>query len=109
MNESLKELHGLLLSQFDVLVKKIDGTTDPAMAQAIVTEMKEILHRVDLVQNLLLRETTESLKTAVEEVKNADKELSKELKKIKEIKNLVDSVTAFLVCVDRAIDLAKAL
>jgi hypothetical protein len=109
MNESVKNLRDILLDQFDALSAKMDNTTDPAMAQAIVTEMKEILHRVDLVQNLLMRETADSLKTAIANVKKADQKLKDSLRRITEVADLVKSVTNFLSCVDKAIDIAKTL
>ena len=111
MNEPLKELRDLLFNQFDALSKKFDNTPDEAMSQAIITEMKEILHRVDLVQNLIMQKITDSLKlkAAIAEVKTASQKLSGKLKNISKIDGLVGIVTHFLVCVDNAIDIAKVL
>jgi hypothetical protein len=79
------------------------------LAQAILTERREILHRIDLVQNIVLHNITKRLKAAVKDVKDADKELSEKLEEIRQIKKLVDTVKVFLAIVDKAIDLAKVL
>jgi hypothetical protein len=48
---------------------KLGQETDVDKAQAIVVEMKEVLHRVDLVQKLQFRQTSTQLERAVANVK----------------------------------------
>ena len=45
-----QNLHNTLLAQQQALYLKLDAATDPNTAKVIVTEMQEILHRIDLVQ-----------------------------------------------------------
>ena len=109
MNPSLKALHDTLLAQHDALAQKLDDATTQADAQAILMEMQEILHRVDLVQNLLLRSTADSLTQAVAAVTKADATLTSQLQGVANMAALVNGVTQFLGVVDEAIAVAKLL
>ncbi len=109
MNEDLHRLHDSLLSQHQALYDKLDATADPELATAIVTEMQEVLHRIDLVQGLLFRQTTQALKTSVQQVEDADAELEEALKSAETATDLITSVSTYLALVDKAIDLAKTL
>ena len=70
MNDNLKSLHDTLIAQHQALYKQLDDVTEVDLARTIVTEMQEILHRVDVVQGLLFRETTNSLKKSLKKVKS---------------------------------------
>src|SRR5258708_37580728 len=109
VNGDLDDLHDLLIGANTKLSDSLDTITDPALAQAVVTEMREVVHRIDLVQSLLFTTTATRITTAVQNVKNANAALTASLKTITDLVVLVKSVTAFLVLVDRVIDLAKVL
>jgi len=109
MNPDLQQLHDLLLAQHQALYDKLDDVTDPATAQALITEMGEILHRVDLVQGLLFRQTTDALKKSLQKVKDVDSELTDAIKSAQTATELIQGVSSYLSVVDQAIDLAKTL
>ena len=109
MNEDLKNLHDTLIAQHQALYNQLDQTTDPDAARAIVTEMQEILHRIDIVQGLLFRETTTALKNSLAKVDEADTELTSALKSAENTTDIIKGVSKFLTVVDKAIDLAKTL
>lgn len=109
MNHHMTKLHKLLLAQHQALSDKLSRETDPDKAQAILTEMQEILHRIDLAQGLLFRQNTESLSKALSEVDDADRELTEAIKKVGDSASLVRAVADFLKYADAAIDIAKSL
>ncbi len=109
MNEDLQKLHDSLLSQHQALYDKLDEITDPDVAKAIITEMQELLHRIDLVQGLLFRQTTQALKNSVQKVEDADTDLEEALKAAETATDFIKGVSTYLALVDKAIDLAKTL
>jgi hypothetical protein len=109
MNEDLKQLHEQLIAQHQALYQRLDTVDDPDQAKAIVTEMREILHRVDLVQGLLFRDTSVALKKSLDKVDAADVQLTKALKAAETAAHIINGVGKFLSFVDKAIDLAKKL
>ena len=109
MNEDLLQLHAQLLAQHQALYEKLDEATDAADARTIVTEMQEILHRIDLVQGLLFRETTDALRSSLQKVDAADTELTEALSSVSAAADIVAGVSRYLAVVDQAIDLAKTL
>jgi hypothetical protein len=109
MNPTLKDIHDLLLAQHAALAAHLDSETDPDKAKAIVMEMQEILHRVDLVQNLLFRKASEQLDKAMAGIEKANDALTRSLTSIADLTTLVSSVAKFLTAVDQAIDIAKTL
>jgi hypothetical protein len=109
MNEELKNLHDSLISQHEALYEKLDVTPDDETMQAILTEMREIRHRIDIVQGLLFRETSASLKASMAKISDADNDLTDALKSAGTATAVVKGVSKFLTVVDKAIDLAKTL
>ena len=77
------------------------------MADAILAEAQEVLHRINLTQNLLFVALKPALAAAVGKVKDADTKLKKDLQDIADTAKFIDKVTGFLGCVDKAIDIAK--
>ena len=109
MNRDLDNMHSLLIAQHEALYEKLDTASDEDTMQAILTEMREIRHRIDLVQNLLFRQTTQQLTDAVKRVSNADTQLTTALSSAQTAAAVVKGVSTFLALVDQAIDLAKTL
>lgn len=109
MNDELDKMHALLIDQHEALYEKLDTAPDDETMQAILTEMKEIRHRIDLVQNLLFRQTIQALTDAVKKVSGADAQLTTALSSARTAAEIVKGVSSFLSVVDQAIDLAKTL
>ena len=109
MNDDIKKLHETLMAQHQALYEKLDTITDPALAKAIVTELQEILHRVDVLQGLLFKQSSASLVRQVEKVEEADAALADALKSAESAADYITGVSKFLGFVDKAIDLAKTL
>jgi hypothetical protein len=107
MNNDLKELHDRLIAQHEALFTKMDIAPDDETMEIILTEMRELRHRIDLVQGLLFRETTNALKTSIQKVNDADSDLTAALKSADTAAAVVKSISKFLAVVDKAIDLAK--
>jgi hypothetical protein len=79
------------------------------LARTIVTEMQEILHRVDILQGLLFRQSSARLIREVEKVEEADGALADALTSAESAADYISGVSKFLGFVDKAIDLAKTL
>lgn len=109
MNDTMKEIHGLLCAQHNALAKELEDVTDSAKAQAILTEMQEILHRINLIQRLLFIKSSKTLDKMLGKITDASNALTKEIKKIDKVVDFVKGVSQFLSYVDKAIDLAKTV
>ena len=104
---SMEDLHQSLLDRFDDLAAKRKNTTDPDMKNSCLVELNEVLHRIDLSQNLLLVAVTAALQGALKDVKSADAQVAADIKQITEVANFIQKVSDYLGYVDKAIDLAK--
>ena len=109
MNQDLLQLHGQLLDQHQALYQKLDDVSDPATANTIITEMREILHRIDLVQSLLFRQSTSALRDSLQMVDAADSALTETLDSVTSAADIITGISKYLAVVDQAIDLAKTL
>jgi hypothetical protein len=108
-NGDLAQLHKMLIAANQTLNSKLDRTSDPDLADKIVTEMREVVHRIDLVQSLLFTAASVGIAAAVADVKTANDGLAASIAAIGKATELVDTVTKFLTLVDTAIDLAKKI
>ncbi|HWW00222.1 MAG TPA: hypothetical protein VNZ64_11045 [Candidatus Acidoferrum sp.] len=109
MNQDLLQLHAQLLAQHQALYERLDEVTDATAAKIIITEMQEILHRIDLVEGLLFRQTTGALQESLQKVDAADTELTDALSSVNAAADIIAGVSKYLAVVDQAIDLAKTL
>ncbi len=109
VNPDLDALHDTLIARNQQLSNSLDTITDPKLAQSVVTEMREMVHRIDLVQSLLFTAASAQITAAVNDVQSANATLTTSLKTIQSVTTLVNTVTDFLTVVDKAIDLAKTL
>src|SRR5437660_11057463 len=105
MNEDLQRLHDLVIAQHQALFAKLDDTSDVDEAKMILAEMQEILHRIDVLQGLLFRETTTALRSSLTKVDDANTEQTKSLKSAGTAVGIIKVVVKFLTVVDRATDL----
>ena len=109
MNDTLKQIHEMLLARHNALADALGDQADPAKADAILTEMQEILHRIDLIQGLLFRQSSNALENTLANITRANKELARAIKSVDDVASFIKSVTGFLKFVDQAIDIAKQL
>ena len=109
MNQTLQQIHDLLLAQHTALSNLLDAQTDPDKAKAILMEMQEVLHRIDLVQNLLFRQSSKELDKTMAGIQKANDALTQSLEDISNIVSFLSATTNFLTSVDQAIDIAKTL
>jgi len=107
VNPDLDALHGALVRIHGVLYERLGQATDPKVAQAILTEMQEVTHRLDLVQILLFTRATAAITAAVSNVQSATAGLNAALNSIQTAANVVQGCTTFLGIIDEALDLAK--
>jgi hypothetical protein len=107
MNEDMKALHTLLGAQHRALFRKLGATSDPELAKQILLEMRELLHRIDVAQNLLFKEQTQALTKAMAGVASADQELTKAIKQAERAADILKGVSKFLAVVDKVLDVAK--
>jgi hypothetical protein len=106
-NTSVKDLMQVLTSQHAALCAKLDTVTDPGLGDAINAQALEILHRINVTQNLLLVAATDEVTDAVVAVKAAGDKLTQDLQDIADTARFIDSVSVFLGRVDSAIAMAK--
>ena len=109
INPTLQQIHGMLLSQNTALYQALDDATDANAANNILMEMKEVVHRIDLVQNLLFKQSSQQLSDTLKGITAANDELSKAIAGINDIATFLASASDFLKAVDQAIDIAKTL
>jgi t-SNARE complex subunit (syntaxin) len=107
LNPDLQELHDTLISLISQLSDQIGAAPDAATVDAITTEIAEVNHRVTMVGNVLFAQQTGAIKTAVGKVSDATADVQNAIKQIASVTDLVKAMTAFLILVDKAIDLAK--
>ncbi|MDR3436703.1 hypothetical protein [Telmatospirillum sp.] len=109
VNQDLDSLHHTLLALNGWLSDKLGTITDAALAQAVVTEMREVVHRIDLVQGLLFTAASDRIAAEVKKVTDASGGLDGALGTATSVTEVVNTMTSFLTLVDTAIDLAKVV
>jgi flagellin-like hook-associated protein FlgL len=106
-NSDLNELHNLLGRVVDELVQKQEASNDPDTIRALAREIREVVFRVGMVQQLLFKEQTAAITAAVANVNAANQELADAIAGIDNLNNFIKTVSSFLGLVDKVIDLAK--
>lgn len=109
MNQSLMVLQDTLVKQHRRLRDAIPGAPDAPARQALLTEMSEVTHRIQVVGALLFRGQTADLVAKVDAVRKATARVKQAIDRIEDLAAFVDGLGAFLALVDDAIDLAKKL
>jgi hypothetical protein len=109
MNETLKEIHDLLVDRVDSLSDAVGKTNDVATAKQLLVEMQEVLHRVNVTQNLLFTQASQELKDMLPAIKQADSELKQSLQSVQNAVKVIAQTSQLLEYVDKALDLAKTL
>lgn len=109
MNQDLNALHDLLVELHDTLYQMMDTAPDSDTMDAITTEMREVRHRIDIVQSLLFRQTSDRLSDYLKQISDADSDLSDALKTATTATAIIKGVGKFLTLVDKTLDFAKTL
>jgi F0F1-type ATP synthase delta subunit len=109
MNTTLQQIQSALLAQHAALSQALGQTTDPTTAKAILGEMQEVLHRINLVQNLLFTAASQQLTNLLPGIAQASSALTAALKSISDVTGFLKAASSFLQAVDQAIDLAKII
>jgi len=109
MNTALQQIQGLLIAQHAALSKLLGQTTDPNTAKTILMEMQEVLHRINLVQNLLFKQASDKLNALLPGIQQANTALTTSLGNVSNVAGFLSGCSSFLQGVDQAIDLAKSL
>ena len=99
----------MLLAQHMALSQALDAATDIDKSKAILMEMQEVLHRINLVQSLLFSQTSKQLDAMIAGINKANTALTASLQDINNVADFLTSTANFLKGVDQAIDIAKAL
>jgi len=108
-NLDIIAIYNSLCDQQDALSDAIQKVTDPKVAAAISTEIQEISHRIILTQNLLFLADAPELSAAMKGVGTASSKLTTAIDDFQQPAQFINAVSAYLSCVDKALDLAKTL
>lgn len=109
MNPTLVQLQDRLLRLHRKLRDQLDETDDAAAREALLREMVEVTHRIQLVGGLLFVEQAEALDAAAAKVAKAVKATNAAIQQVADLTAFLAAMTAFLALVDETIDLAKSL
>ena len=109
MNKTIKQLHDLLVLQVSSLSNALSNTTDPAKAKQLLLEMQEVVHRVDVSQNLLFANTSKELEDCLPGIQAANIALQNSVHQIGQVATIINNTVQLLKLVDQALDLAKTL
>lgn len=109
LNQTISDLHDILVGQVSNLSAALGNTTDPKIAKKLLLEMQEVIHRVDLSQNLMFAEETKELQGYLPDIQAASAALQKSLNQIGQVADIISATTKLLHVVDQALDLAKTL
>lgn len=108
-SKDLSSIHGDLIQLNKKLLASLSKSKDSALSDAIVTEMREVVHRIDLVQKLIFTQQADDISTAARQIDKANALAVNNLNQITTVTALVNTVTSVLGLVDEAIDLAKVV
>ncbi len=106
-NPSVQQVHALLVARVADLATRVGASTDPVVARALVGEMSELVHRIDMLERVLFASASAALSALVPAIEDADRALGSDLAALSSAAQVVNGVTALLAGVDRLVDLAK--
>lgn len=109
MNDDLIRLQDTLIREHKRLRERLRTLRDAEKIDAVVREMTEMNHRVQLVGGLLFAAGSEELGAKVALVSKSTRKLAAALKDLKDLSAFLDAAKGFLVLVDEAIDFAKTV
>ncbi len=100
MQDRLVKTHGRLR-------ERLRKENDPAARRAILNEMTEVMVRVQIVGSVLFAKQSLELDQKAAKVKSATAKVNKAIDSVKDLRELLDTISSFLALVDEVIDLAK--
>ncbi len=109
MNETLADLQDRLVRLHRKLRDQLAETEDAAQRKALVNEMLEVTHRIQVIGGLLFAAEAAALDDKVQEVRAATRKVNEAITQIKQLRDFLDTAADFLALVDEAIDIAKGL
>ena len=109
VNSTIRQIHDLLVARVQQLSQIMGETIDPVAANKILTEMQELVHRIDISQNLIFTKGSDELTNSISDINKANVSLKEAIDHIQEIAKFLNATTEFLKLVDQALDLAKTL
>jgi hypothetical protein len=109
VNPTISETHSLLIRRVKALSETLSETTDEEIADAILLEMQECVHRISLLQSLMFTAASDRLDKQLAAVNEADVALANATKSIEKKAHFVRAATSLLTVVDKVIDIAKML
>jgi len=84
-------------------------TSDLEEAEEILREIEEVNFRTMMAGRLLFKRTTESLNKNIDDLVNANANISEEIKTLEKTKDVIKSISKFLGMVDGILDKVKLL
>ena len=108
-NPTIQQIHDLLVARVQQLSQIMGQTTDATVADKIVTEMQELVHRIDLSQKLIFTRGSDALSNSIDNINQANRSLQDAIDRIQDVAKFLNATTEFLKFVDQALDLAKTL
>ena len=75
VNQDLDQLQDMLVAANQRLSDQLGTVTDADLAQTVVTEMREVVHRIDLVQSLLFTAASNEITAAVANETKSDQSM----------------------------------
>lgn len=108
-NNTISQIHNLLIAQVSNLSNAMSQTTDPDKAQQLLLEMQEVTHRIDISQHLLFAATSKELDALLPAIVAANQELEESIHQIGQVAAVINDTVELLKVVDQALDLAKTL
>jgi hypothetical protein len=107
LNDELVTMQDRLVKTHARMRERLRKENDPAARRAILNEMTEVMVRVQIVGSLLFAKQSLELERKTGAVKGATAKVHKAIDSLKDLRELLDTVSSFLALVDEAIDFAK--
>lgn len=109
LNPDMETLLASLQRQHRAALEQAAAAADLSVARALLREGQEILHRMNIAQNLVLEAAVKSLAAEMQVVMDADRQLTREIGALGTVASVVAAFTRYLSAVDTVLDLAKGL
>jgi len=109
INPDLEQIHATLIDLVATISNQIADEDDLDKIRAMVREVEEINHRVNVVGGLLFAAQTQDISGKMGSISQADRDLRRAIAKVGAVTDFVNTATAFLAVVDQVVDLAKVV
>jgi hypothetical protein len=106
-NSDLVAVQKQLIALIDDLSRQQEEAQTIEAVRAIGREISEVNHRIVMVGQVVFKERTEKITTAVQAVQNAQADLDEAIEDIQKLNTFIRTITRFLALVDKVVDVAK--